>query len=158
MDLSGTPLEFQSRHHISKKHQIGELTNCYVCRTGVGVERAVKCLLCERYHHKRCLTAKGKGDTRCISCQGLTKASLSPNPEDLSEVLNQSAVKVIGGLEQEESDDQLSQKSGKLARGASKSGEWSDEQLKEEEAPHKMTSEPDMNVLFCSVLFCSMFL
>ncbi|MCP4486025.1 MAG: hypothetical protein GY820_01685 [Gammaproteobacteria bacterium] len=45
VDLTGTALEFQSRRPISQKHKIGKLAQCFICQCGVGIKRAVRCLL-----------------------------------------------------------------------------------------------------------------
>ncbi len=105
MDSSGTALEFQSHQPISHKHKVGELACCFICKQGVGVEKAVCCLLCSCYHHKTCLPVQDKTGAQCTSCQDITKVSLSSNTQDLIDILDKSANLVENGVEEGKHSD-----------------------------------------------------
>ncbi len=102
VDLTGTALEFHSRRPISEKHRIGTLARCFICQQGVGVRRAVKCILCSRYCHKSCLSIPDPSKPPCPSCVTITQAAQSTNSQDLVDILNKSANRAEDGFEDEE--------------------------------------------------------
>ncbi|MCP4494347.1 MAG: hypothetical protein GY820_44660 [Gammaproteobacteria bacterium] len=123
MDLTKTPLFEKKTRKLSKKHDLGEIVCCYVCKRRVGIRQAINCTTdCGRYRHRHCLTTETKAVNRCLSCVAVTQIAKSPDPVRLDRLLQG----VCSGLEEECDSDNDSLNSQRVTPSSRQSSVESD--------------------------------
>ncbi|MCP4489298.1 MAG: hypothetical protein GY820_18590, partial [Gammaproteobacteria bacterium] len=107
MDFTKTPLCETKPRKPSKKHDLGEIVQCFVCNRRVGVAKAISCTDCWRHRHRRCLNFKVNGVGKCLACTSLTLLANSPDQSYFNKILGSA----YSGLEEEDDSDENSLRS-----------------------------------------------
>ncbi len=78
MDWTKLAKERVAQQKVSKKHDLGEIVECFVCKRRVGIQQAVECTAdCGRVRHRRCLEIANKAVSRCLACTAVTQLTSS---------------------------------------------------------------------------------
>ncbi len=103
MDWTERAKERVAEQKVSKKPDLGEIVKCFVCKSRVGIRKAVKCTAdCGRVGHRKCLEIANKAVSQCLACTAVTQLANSADKSYIKNLL-QSV-----GLEEEEESDSLS--------------------------------------------------